>query len=182
MTSQFFVSMLAIVWCSHVPASGQNLTNREIAELLEIEALQITYPGSEQSGSDKPAGWIISEGNACLVVQEGKANHAYIAQVGGAGNTAKVLQRGNGNRAGYVFEHRTQWGIWQSGSINYTEVKQFGNLNNGESFQYGNCNEINIAQHGGTGLLNDYGGYVNKTIITQTGDGNSAIVTQTFYP
>lgn len=180
--SKLFILMALFFSGCLTAALGQDISTLKIAELLNINALQINTPSVEHSVNDKPSDWILVEGNASLVVQIGNRNLALIEQIRGVGNVAKVLQQGHNNSIGYEYADKKEYGIYQSGSRNYTDIKQFGNQNRSEAFQYGNSNEINIVQHGGTEFFIDYKSIVNKSTVSQTGNGNSATITQTFYP
>jgi len=172
---------LILVFAGMFPAGGQDMSDQEVYELLLVQALE-TDDLVNNVLAAVPSGWSLIKGNYVMQIQSGSRNHSLIGQVGGVANIAKVFQQGNDNWAGYGITDKGQWGIYQEGSKNYAGVKQFGDLNKSEVTQCGNYNEIHISQFGGINLLNCSGGYVNKTKITQIGDGNSAIVTQTFYP
>lgn len=181
-TPRLFVLMLLILLGCKISALAQSYSNYEVVELINVNVLQIDIPAIKHSHSDKLNNWTLLEGNASIVVQIGNINHALLEQIRGAGNVAKALQQGHYNRIGFEYTDKKECGIYQSGSRNYTEVKQFANQNTSETFQYGNSNETNIVQHGARGFMIDYKSYANKSIVTQNGNGNSATITQTFYP
>lgn len=176
------VLMLLIIFGCQISALAQIFSTSKIVELLNTNIIQIDILVIERLSSDIPINWLLLEGNASIVVQGGNRNQVLIEQVRGTGNVAKVLQQGYHNRAGYEYTDRKEYGVYQAGNRNYSAIEQFGNHNSSETLQYGYCNEINIVQHGGTGFLIDYKSYVNKSIVTHTGNGNTAIIIQTYYP
>ena len=177
-----YVLMLYVFLNCLISASGQTLSNYEIVELININVLQIDILAIKNLKIDKLGNWILSNGNFSLVMQGGSNNNTLIEQVGGAGNTAKVLQQGHHNRVGFEYADERRSGVYQSKSRNYSQIEQFGNQNRSETFQHGNCNEINIVQHGATAFFIDYKNCINNAIVSQTGYGNSSTVKQTFYP
>lgn len=181
-TPKLFVLMILFFLSCLTSASGQNFSTLEIVELTNINVLQMNILTVEYSDNDKPINWILCKGNASFVAQGGNRNHALIEQIRGVGNIAKILQQGRNNRVGDESVDKTKHGVYQAGNINHTEVEQFGNQNNSEALQYGNSNEINIVQHGETVLFNNYKSYINKSIVLQIGNGNSATITQDYYP
>jgi hypothetical protein len=173
--------ILIIVFTGMFPARGQDTSDQEVYELFLVQALRTDNIVNNVAPVEEPSAWSLINGNYIMQIQSGDRNHSLIGQIGGAGNIAKVLQQGNDNWAGYGIAGKGQWGICQVGCKNYDEVKQFGDLNKSEAYQYGNYNEIYITQYSDAGLCNKFGGYVNKAKITQTGDGNYAVVTQISY-
>jgi hypothetical protein len=169
-----------IVLSGMLPVRGQDISEKEVYELFLVQALRKdNIVNNNVAAMNEPSAWSLINGNYVMQIQFGNRNHSLIGQVAGTGNIVKVLQQGHINWIGCEQAGKGRLGICQSGNSNYAEIEQFGNQNKSKAFQYGNNNEINIAQHGGTGLLNDYGDFVNKSRVTQTGDGNSATVIQT---
>ena len=163
----------------------------------ELQAYQTGNAGyikQVQEGQDNIAaideqgggGWTL--GNTATQTQIGNWNKSLISQYGtggsksAEGNEAHVVQNGSDNWAGEGLFGTGLFGIYQEGNYNYARIKQNDNVNKAEAFQYGDFNTINITQNGGSGLFGTYGDYVNKCVVTQTGDGNSGAVNQTYSP
>jgi len=131
-------------------------------------------------------GW--AAGNKAEQTQIGNWNKSEISQygTGGAksaeGNEAYVAQYGHDNWAGEGLYNNALFGIYQEGNYNYASITQNDNVNKAEAYQYGDSNTIDITQNGGLGLFGAYGDYVNQCSVTQTGNGNSGSVTQTYSP
>lgn len=176
------VLMLLIFIACLLSASGQSFSNYEIIELININVLQIDILAIQHSHSDKLNNWILLEGKTNLVLQGRNINYALIKQVRGIDNITKALQQGHNNHVGYKYADKKECIVYQSGSRNYTEIKQFGNQNKSQTFNTGNRNEVDIIQHGKKVFLIDCFRGTKKTVILQTGFGNSATITQAFYP
>ena len=149
--------MQLIFFASIISASGQSFSNYEIIKLININVLQIDIPSIENSNNNDLGDWIVSEGNASLVVQDGNRNHTSIEQISGIGNVAKALQQAHNKQTGHEYSGKRECVIYQLKSINYTEIKQYGNQNRSETLQNGNSNEINIVQHGGRSFFIEIG-------------------------
>jgi len=148
----------------------------------EQNGIQNIATVDEQGGG----GW--DNGNSAIQIQQGNWNKAQISQygTGGAksaqGNSASITQTGDDNWAGEGLYSNGLFGIYQEGNYNNATVEQNQNVNKSEVFQYGDDNIATVVQNGGTGLFGDYGDFVNKSLINQNGNGNTANVTQTYMP
>lgn len=161
---------------------GQNNWAEAFQKGYNNTIIQIQDGTANVAAVDEQDGWGSVHGNLAEQYQYGNWNHSLIGQYGGDGNKAKVTQDGNDNWAGFGLSGGGLWGIYQAGNGNEVIVEQNLNVNKSAAFQYGDANLISVTQNGGTGLFNTYGDYVNKSEVTQNGNGNAADVVQTFVP
>lgn len=179
-TSKRSVLVLLIYWGSLITISAQFISTPEIVELFSMNMLQMDINPVLQLNNKNQINWILSNGNASLVSQEGSNNQALIEQIKGTGNIAKVVQKNRNNRIDYEYADKRVCEIYQYKNKNQAEVKQTGNQSKTRIAQQGDKNDISVVQHTALGSCINYMRYGNELTVSQKGYNNSATVAQSY--